>query len=183
MTIVEDLLKKCETTKQCNKCSEYKALFEFSKNRATSDGLQYHCRSCDKNYQTKRREQNREAILQYGREYQSKRRKDFTYRLKMLLNASKQRAVLKNREHTLTLKDIKDLYPTDGKCPVFGITLEFNNAGFRETSPSLDRIDSSKGYTRDNVQIISWKANRLKSSATIEELEILVAFLKHGEIS
>jgi len=73
------------------------------------------------------------------------------------------------------------LYPVDGKCPVFGFNLEFNDAGFRETSPSIDRIDSDKGYTKDNIQIISWKANRLKAYATVEDLEILVAFLKQGE--
>ena len=181
MTIVEDLLKKCETTKQCNMCSEHKPLFEFSKNKSSKDGLQYRCRSCDKNYQAKRREENKEYCLDYDRKYQAKRRQDFDFRLRMLLNASKQRAALKKREHTLTLEDIKELYPRDGKCPVFGFDLQFNSAGFRETSPSLDRIDSNKGYTRDNVQIISWKANRLKAYATVEDLEILVAYLKQGE--
>jgi len=42
-------------------------------------------------------------------------------------------------------------------------------------------IDSDRGYTKDNIQIISWKANRLKAYATVEDLEILVAFLKQGE--
>ena len=183
MTDVEDLLNRCKTVKQCNICQEEKELINFSVNKASKDGLQYRCRSCDNKYQTKRRDNNKEATLSYGRKYQAKRRQDFEFRLQMLLRASKQRAALKQREHTLTLEDIKELYPADGKCPVFGITLEFNSAGFRETSPSLDRIDSSKGYTRDNVQVISWKANRLKAYATIEDLEILVAFLKHGEIS
>lgn len=183
MTVVEDLLKQCEVVKQCNTCKQHKKLFEFSINKASKDGLQHKCRSCDIAYQAKRRSENREAGLEYGRKYRAIKRKDFEYRLQMLLNASKQRAALKKREHTLTLQDIKELYPQDGKCPVFGFALEFNSAGFRETSPSLDRIDSSKGYTRNNVQVISWKANRLKAYATIEDLEILVAFLKYGEIS
>jgi hypothetical protein len=59
--------------------------------------------------------------------------------------------------------------------------LEFNTAGFRETSPSIDRIDSTKGYTPDNIQIISWKANRVKGYATLQELEMLVAYLQNGE--
>lgn len=180
MTLVENLLKKCEVTKQCNTCKTHKALFEFSKNNTSKDGLQYRCRSCDKNYQSKRREENKNTSLEYGRKYQAKRRQDFDYRLRMLLNASKQRASLKNREHTITLEDIKELYPVDGKCPVFGFDLEFNSGGFRETSPSIDRIDSSKGYTKDNIQIISWKANRIKSYATVEELETVVSYLKQG---
>jgi hypothetical protein len=168
-------------TKHCNTCKEHKPLFEFTVNRKAKDGLQYKCRACDLEYQKVRRENNKESILEYSRKYQTKKRKDFNYRLQMLLNASKQRASIKNREHSLTLEDIKELYPEDGKCPVFGFDLEFNSAGFRETSPSIDRIDSSKGYTRDNIQIISWKANRLKAYATVEDLEILVAFLKQGE--
>lgn len=181
MTMIKELLKKCETFKTCNRCKVSKELFTFSINKASKDGLQDRCKDCDKAYQKQRREENKESFLEYGRTYQAKRRQDFEYRLQMLLNASKQRASTKQREHSLTLQDIKELYPIDNKCPVFGFELEFNNAGFRETSPSLDRIDSTRGYTRDNVQVISWKANRLKGYATVEDLEILVAFLKQGE--
>lgn len=175
------MLKLVEQTKTCNACKKKLSLFSFSKNLAAKDGLQYKCRPCDIEYQKQRRENNKEVFLEYGRTYQKDRRKNFEYRLQMLINASKQRAKLKNREHSITLEDIKDLYPVDGKCPVFGFNLEFNDAGFRETSPSIDRIDSDKGYTKDNIQIISWKANRLKAYATVEDLEILVAFLKQGE--
>jgi hypothetical protein len=175
------MLKLVEQTKTCSACKKQLPLFSFSKNLAAKDGLQYKCSFCDLEYQKQRRENNKEAVLEYGRAYQKNRRKSFEYRLQMLLNASKQRAKLKSREHSITLEDIKDLYPVDGKCPVFGFNLEFNDAGFRETSPSIDRIDSDKGYTKDNIQIISWKANRLKAYATVEDLEILVAFLKQGE--
>jgi len=40
-------------------------------------------------------------------------------------------------------------------------------------SPSLDRIDPTKGYVKGNVWIISHKANTFKSYATHEELKIL----------
>jgi hypothetical protein len=99
----------------------------------------------------------------------------------MLLNASKQRARDKDRLHDITVDDIKALYPVDGCCPIFGLKLEFNGAGFRDSSPSIDRIDSTKGYTRDNIQIISWKANRIKGAASLQDLEMLVAYLKQGD--
>jgi hypothetical protein len=175
------VLKLIEQTKTCSACKKKLPFFSFSKNLAAKDGLQYKCRPCDIEYQKQRRENNKDKVLEYGREYQQNRRESFEYRLQMLLNASRQRAKLKNREHTITLEDIKELYPVDGKCPVFGFELEFNTAGFRETSPSIDRIDSNKGYTKDNIQVISWKANRLKAYATVEDLEILVAFMKQGE--
>jgi hypothetical protein len=162
-------------------CKVEKFLTEFSKNVSAKDGLQYRCRSCDKDYQTKRRTENYETSLDYGRKYQAKRRQNFEYRLKMLINASKQRAKNKNRQHKITVEDIKSIYPVDGKCPIFGIDLVFGDSGFRENSPSIDRIDSTKGYTVDNIQIISWKANRIKSYATVEELEMIVAYMKQGD--
>lgn len=41
------------------------------------------------------------------------------------------------------------------------------------TNASLDRIDSSKGYTKDNIQVISSLANKLKNNASED---ILVTF-------
>ena len=176
-----NVLKLVQITKVCNTCKEEKPFSEFTKNKSAPDGLQYKCSPCDKAYQVKRRLENVEQNLDYQRTYQKNRRKDYSYRLQMLINASKQRAKNKNREHSITIEDIKAIYPTDGCCPIFGMKLEFNNAGFRENSPSIDRVNSAKGYTPDNIQIISWKANRIKGYASTQELEMLLAYLKQGE--
>lgn len=169
-------------TKQCNICKQFLPLDMFSTNNAIKkDRLSLYCKPCDKQKQESKRRKQPEKQLEYGRRYQAKRREDFEYRLQMLLNASKQRARANDIEHTLTLTDIKELYPADGKCPVFGTTLQFNKAGFRDSSPSLDKIDPNKGYTKDNVQVLSWRANKLKSDASIQELELLLSFMKQGE--
>ena len=170
-----------EKTKQCKVCDQLLPVFSFTKNKANKDNLQIACKSCDNLRQKKRRIEKKEQIQQYGKEYRKKHMNDMDFRLQGLLNASRTRAKEKNREHTLTKQDLYELFPKDGRCPIFGLTLEWNGSGFRETSPSIDRIDSTKGYTKDNVQIISWKANRIKGYASVEELEILLAYLKQGE--
>ena len=38
-------------------------------------------------------------------------------------------------------------------------------------SPSIDRIDSTKGYVKGNVKIISLRANMMKNVANLQELQ------------
>lgn len=64
-------------------------------------------------------------------------------------------------------------------CPILGIPL---TKGVKRVpcnnSPSLDRIDSTKGYVKGNVQVISHRANRLKSDASLQELQLVMAHLQ-----
>lgn len=63
-------------------------------------------------------------------------------------------------------------------CPILGTKLEFGERKQTGTSPSVDRIDPSKGYVKGNVWVISLKANRMKSDATIEELRKFADWVK-----
>lgn len=84
-----------------------------------------------------------------------------------LLHNVKHRAEENNIEFNLTIDDIN----IPEYCPIIGIKLtgEFGKGQLR-TNSSIDRIDSTKGYTKDNVWIISRLANTMKSDANKEEL-------------
>lgn len=73
-----------------------------------------------------------------------------------------------------------DLTPADvfipECCPILGVRLECGTRYRKNTSPSLDRIVPSKGYVKGNVIVISWRANRIKSDASIEELRAITDF-------
>jgi hypothetical protein len=77
-----------------------------------------------------------------------------------LLHGAQKRSNLKGLEINIKLEDII-IPPT---CIYLGIPLDSTNA-------SLDRIDSTKGYIKGNIQVISALANRMKNDATIEELK------------
>lgn len=69
-----------------------------------------------------------------------------------------------------------DLYwPTH--CPILGIELDYFAEGQQDNSVSFDRIDNSLGYTKGNVQVLSWRANRLKNDGTAAELRRIADFL------
>jgi hypothetical protein len=93
-----------------------------------------------------------------------------------MIKAAKQRAVKQGVSMTLCVKNLA----IPEFCPVLGIKMEFGiGKGTRSpSSPSLDRLDPRGGYTPENVRVISWKANRLKSDATLAELEAIVAYMK-----
>lgn len=65
-------------------------------------------------------------------------------------------------------------------CPVLGICLERGNRMRHDGSPTLDRFDPALGYVPGNVSVISHRANRLKSDASLAELEVLVAWMKEA---
>lgn len=55
-------------------------------------------------------------------------------------------------------------------CPVFGFKLEVSSGRPSDNSPSIDKIIPELGYTKGNVRVISYLANRMKSNATPEQL-------------
>jgi hypothetical protein len=71
---------------------------------------------------------------------------------------------------------IRSIVPSH--CPILGTPLEWSarrecKAIPLPNSPSLDRIDPSRGYVKGNVWIISHRANAIKSDATHEELKLV----------
>jgi len=64
-------------------------------------------------------------------------------------------------------------------CPVLGITFKRGiNGNPLDTSPTIDRIDNSKGYVKGNVVVISYLANRIKTSADAEQIGKVYRWLK-----
>lgn len=91
-----------------------------------------------------------------------------------LLKLCERRAKQKNLEFTLKISDIK----IPKFCPVLGIELNTMNAQHDGSAPSVDRFDNNLGYTKNNIRVISDRANRLKSNGTVEEFEAIIKYMK-----
>lgn len=84
---------------------------------------------------------------------------------KYLFGLAKRRANRLGRTFNIELSDV--IVPKE--CPLLGIPIN-SHSEHVDFRPSLDRIDSSRGYEKGNVMIISHKANRLKGDANGDEL-------------
>lgn len=87
----------------------------------------------------------------------------------------KESAQDKSIEFKITIQDIWNQYlKQNKKCSLTGICIQFfrgyGERSFLQTA-SVDRIDSSKGYTIDNIQIIHKKLQPLKMCLSMKELK------------
>lgn len=101
--------------------------------------------------------------------YQAMKRGEFERRyIAHILHRAEIRAKKHNLEFNITAGDV--VIPK--VCPILEVPLVIGTKGNYEYSPSIDRIDNTKGYIKGNIQIISKKANSMKNSATKEELKM-----------
>lgn len=79
--------------------------------------------------------------------------------------SAKTRAKKKGVDFRITVDHI--VIPA--RCPVLGLKLQPADTRWSDNSPTLDRVDPKRGYVPGNVQVISHRANRLKSDGTAAE--------------
>ena len=90
-----------------------------------------------------------------------------------LYHAARKRAVKKGVPFTITVEDI--FFPLElGLCQLSGLPLNMRGSRSNRTySPSVHRIDPSKGYVSGNIQIVCWSLNAMIGewgAATFEEI-------------
>lgn len=99
---------------------------------------------------------------------------DSNWRLTKLCQMAKARALKKGRDFSLTPHTLFRLWESQGgRCAISGIQFELaysDNGGPNKHGPSLDRIDSSLGYTEDNVRLVTYHVNTALTSFGEEAL-------------
>lgn len=169
--------------KYCPHCQKTLPVSAFHKDAKKKDGLRSWCRDCV-SWKFKRQFMGSEAYSRRLRRYYDNRKAQsainpkpqwVTYALSNAKRRSKEIGV----EFSLKREDIERVFPD--VCPLLGVPFSYATGTTTASSPSLDRKDPSKGYTPDNVWVISAKANRIKSNATTAEIAMVAERLKlHG---
>lgn len=77
-----------------------------------------------------------------------------------LLQACRKRAIDRNCAYDLTREWAEKRFT--GRCEMTGIEFVVGERVPTAFSPSVDRIDNSKGYTQDNCRFVLWAVNRFK---------------------
>ncbi len=64
------------------------------------------------------------------------------------------------------------------KCPLLETPLNLKRKKTSPDSPTLDKIRPELGYVKENVWVISHRANLIKNDASVEELKLLTKNLE-----
>ncbi len=92
-------------------------------------------------------------------------------------HARKNHAKTHGIEFTITLEYVISIVVDT--CPILGLPLTWcKQGGLGDASPSLDRIDITKGYVPGNVAWVSNKANTIKNSGSAEEHLAIYLWMK-----
>lgn len=79
------------------------------------------------------------------------------------------------QEYNLTKEYIQEILENQNyKCAYTGVELKIGN---KLTNPTIDRIDSSKGYIKGNIVICTEFANSAKNDLTLDEFKNQIKLL------
>lgn len=140
--------------KKCSGCKEMKTIDLFSSNKSRYDGKSHYCKECSSKIKSKNKNL---SIKSY---------------MVDILRSSKRTAKIRGiTEYSITIQDLLLLYDKqNGLCAITSVPMtNISGQGKILTNCSIDRIDSSKGYTLDNVQLTCLSINMMKLNATSEE--------------
>lgn len=139
--------------KTCFKCKESKDVSLFFKHTQTSDGYHSWCKTCC----------NEGNIKSRAKVYST-----IEGRAKIFLQSCKRSATKRKQVFDLTVSDVVNFWNKQNKiCAYSGVemTLEANKLN----TVSIERIDSSVGYTKENTVLVCYIINRMKSDFKYED--------------
>jgi len=140
-------------TKPCFKCKETKEVGLFFKHHQTSDGYHSWCKTCC----------NEGNIKSKAKVYAT-----IEGRAKIFLQSCKRSATKRQQAFDLQISDIVSFWNKQHKiCAYSGVEMTLKPG--KLNTVSIERIDSSVGYTKENTVLVCHIVNRMKSDFKYED--------------
>lgn len=115
-----------------------------------------------------------EVNAEKKRKYYEKLATDVDRSMKYFHSTARKGARARNIEFTITQQDVIDLwYKQNGRCALSGVPMTLTHGtayNHNPTKVSIDRIDNDVGYTKENIQLITWQINCSKGTFDVEQL-------------
>lgn len=157
----------------CNICKLDKDLEDFDNHKNGKYGKRTTCKKCQAIRATEYRQKNKDFVAKIKVNY----RNSFDGFIQTSLGECRRRSKYNNKEFNLDSEFLSSLWQSqNGLCKFTGQPLEYTKAPKIKNpfQASLDRIDSSKGYTKDNVRWVCWFINQMKMDYSEEEFIKLI---------
>jgi hypothetical protein len=168
---------------ECRECEkEYKKLYRENNKEKVSESNKLY-RENNKEKIKLYRENNKEKEAERKKLYYENNKESEKERCKLWRENNKEKLLLQHARRRASKKNLpfsiveEDITIPD-VCPVLGIPLFSGDGHMIDNSPNLDRIIPEKGYVAGNIRVISQRANRIKSNATVEELRAVLKDLQ-----
>lgn len=142
----------------CSLCGTTRTHENTGPNRRMYDGLESRCRACASKMSAKsnrKRAENRIFSKSFAHRKASSKKKGMTFSI------------------------TEDMFE-EPFCECCGVEVFPGKERYSPTSPTLDRIDNTHGYTPENTAILCWSCNDLKGSNTLDTLEMIRNYMEHA---
>lgn len=144
--------------KTCTKCQCAKSLDEFYKTTHTKDGFTCYCKICMGEYRKKYRDEKHDELKHKARlRYKEKYRKTTKGYVSIMWGTMNQRCG-KGSYKNIKVEMTKDEW-VQFATPFISKFLEQRP----DETPSVDRLDPNGNYSINNIRIISYQENLLRS--------------------
>lgn len=152
---VDNLKAGIPKFKDCITCKESKLLSDYYKHGAMSDGHLNKCKEC-----AKRHSKENEALNGKSRNQTVKGI------VRVLYKTQKQNQLKRGHgELPYTKKEFREWLFKNNFQELYNIWVKGNYE--KDLKPSVDRLDSTKGYTFDNMELITWGENKKRQYGDI----------------
>jgi len=184
LTIVEHIAYRrvkckcdCGNEKECD-------LYDIRRGKIKSCGCARNTPELRALARTRAYELQKKGLLKVGGDYHTDDYSGFKYMLKCINNKNRI-----NKKSNITLEDLEEIWNNQqGLCAYTKLPLILvTHTNPRKDVPkwslaSVDRIDSSKGYEKDNIQFISRTINYAKNDMSHEDAIKFLQFIRSEAI-